>query len=277
MSLAVAAARQAQALQQASKSDIARGFGGARETYEGASRLQRRMGHTMLRRLRACPQPEAPVRILDLGCGTGWFTRALLGLGWPGTVSGLDLSPGMVGHARVSSPSAIHWLIADAESVPLADGSVDLIFSNLMVQWCADPVPVLRECRRLLRPGGRMLVSTLLDGTLAELKQAWQVADPGHEHVNHFETEAELVAKTRLALPAATIDVHTFQLTYLSPLALAAELKHLGAGFKGGGRRLAATAPGRVRAMCRAYPEAAGGGVTASYQAAWIDWQKPLT
>ena len=58
-------------------------------------------------------------------------------------------------------------------------------------------------------------------------------------------------------------------------LALAAELKNLGAGFKSDNRRKTLTAPGRVRQMCRHYPKAADGRTLASYEAAWITWRRP--
>jgi len=134
---------------------------------------------------------------------------------------------------------------------------------------------VRRECRRILRPGGNLMVSTLLDGTLRELKSAWQAADPGHQHVNRFETDLALQAKVRAELPDAVVEERTISLPYESPMALAGELRHLGAGFRGAGRRRAATAPGRMREMCRQYPKEPDGTIMASYEAAWVYWQKP--
>jgi len=263
----------------ASKTDIARGFGNARATYEGASRLQRLMGNTMLEVLQSqAGQSSLSGDVLDLGCGTGWFTRKLAGLGPAVYVTGMDLSLGMVEHAGASASSDITWVVADAEAIPLADQSCDLIFSNLMIQWCADPAQVLRECRRVLRPGGRLVVSTLLEGTLTELDQAWWQADSGENHINRFEPEAAFRETVSRELPGAEIETKTLRLPYTSPLALTAELKQLGAGYKHADRRRTITAPGRLRAMCRHYPKPNGGpiepegGVIASYEAAWVYW-----
>ncbi|AKV98600.1 biotin biosynthesis protein BioC [Marinobacter sp. CP1] len=257
------------------KSDIARGFGIASGTYENASRLQRFMGNTMLQKFEFRESQDHDLTLLDLGCGTGWFTRKFADFGQIESLSGVDLSPGMLEQARKNGPAGISWIVGDAEYLPLPDSSVDVIFSNLMIQWCDDPGAVLRECRRILRPGGNLMVSTLLDGTLRELKSAWQAADPGHQHVNRFETDLALQAKVRAELPDAVVEERTISLPYESPMALAGELRHLGAGFRGAGRRRAATAPGRMREMCRQYPKEPDGTIMASYEAAWVYWQKP--
>jgi len=256
------------------KSDIARGFGNASGTYESASRLQRLMGNTMLQKLQSTGDSLVRSNVLDLGCGTGWFTRTFVDQGPVAGLTGVDLSSGMLQQARENGPEGISWVVGDAEQLPFPDDSCDLIFSNLMIQWCDDPRAVLRECRRVLRPGGHIMVSTLLDGTLCELKAAWQTADPDHQHVNRFETDLALQAKVRAELPHATIETRTIRLPYDSPMALASELRHLGAGFRGAGRRKAATAPGRIRAMGNQYPKEPDGTIMASYEAAWIYWQK---
>ncbi|WP_449284919.1 malonyl-ACP O-methyltransferase BioC [Marinobacter sp. PE14] len=257
------------------KSDIARGFGTASGTYENASRLQRFMGNTMLQKFEFRQNHDPDLTVLDLGCGTGWFTRKFADFEQIESLSGLDLSPGMLEQARKKGPGKISWIVGDAEHLPLPDRSVDVIFSNLMIQWCDDPRAVLRECRRILRHGGYLMVSTLLDGTLRELQTAWQAADPGHQHVNRFETDLALQAKVRAELPDAVVEERTIRLPYESPMALAGELRHLGAGFRGAGRRRAATAPGRMREMCRQYPKEPDGTIMASYEAAWVYWQKP--
>lgn len=263
----------------ASKADIARGFGNARATYEGASRLQRLMGNTMLEMLQSqAGQSGYSGRVLDLGCGTGWYTRKLAENRPAFFVMGMDLSPDMVAHAGENASPDIAWVAADAEAIPLPNQSCDLIFSNLMIQWCANPAQVLRECRRVLKPGGRLAVSTLLEGTLRELDQAWQLADPGQTHINRFELEAVFRETVSRELPGAEIETRNLRLPYTSPLALAAELKQLGAGYKSAGRRRTMTAPNRLRAMCQHYPKHESSpaepesGVMASYEAAWVYW-----
>lgn len=256
------------------KSDIARGFGTASRTYESASRLQRFMGNTMLQKFEVPVIQSSDLTVLDLGCGTGWFTRKFADFEQVGSVSGVDLSFGMLEQARKNGPTGINWIVGDAEHLPFPDNSVDVIFSNLMIQWCNDPGAVFRECLRMLRPGGHLMVSTLLDGTLCELKTAWQAADPEHQHVNRFETGPDFRARVAAELSDAIIEARTIRLPYDSPMGLAGELRHLGAGFRGAGRRRAATAPGRMRAMCKQYPKQPDGTIMASYEAAWVYWQK---
>lgn len=256
----------------AAKSDIAREFGRASNTYEQASRLQRRMGDAMLARL--TQQNAAPLTILDLGCGTGWFTRALQKRFPEAQIVGVDLSPGMIEKARSSSPESIQWLTADAESLPFSADTFDLVFSNLMIQWCQHPGTVLAQCRRLLRPEGRLAISTLLDGTLWELKQAWSVADPGQPHVNRFEQPEIWRDITGDVLTGSDFVTETIRLPYDSPMALNRELKLLGAGFKGEGRRKSVTSPGRYKDMCSAYPVSEIDGYAATYLAGWTYWQR---
>ena len=257
----------------ADKDLVARAFGNASATYDGASRLQQLMGDAMLD---AWPYPDGQggLRILDLGCGTGWFTHQLAQRP-AADITAVDLSPGMIRATQERVGAGVTCLVADAEALPCPDASFDVVFSNLMVQWCEAPDRVLAECRRLLRPGGRLMLSTLLDGTLVELARAWAQADPGQAHVNRFETESSLRRRVSQQLPGATVTTQTIKLPYESPLTLAAELKNLGAGFKSDNRRKTLTAPGRVRQMCRHYPKAADGRTLASYEAAWITWRRP--
>jgi malonyl-CoA O-methyltransferase len=269
----------------ATKQAVASDFGGASASYEGAARLQRKMGDAMLETIaQAVPQDAT---VIDLGCGTGWYTRQLAQRFGAHTV-GVDLAPGMLAFAKAQSkalskapsnalrPETIQWLEADAERLPLAGQSVDLIYSNLMIQWCHNPQGVLRECQRVLRPGGQLWVSTLLLGTLQELQQAWTLADPHQQHVNGFISAADFAAITVEILPAAQWRSQMITLDYPTPMALMNELRQLGAGYKDIQRRKTATAPGRLKQMCQNYPQQPDGSIVASYHAGWLEWRKPL-
>lgn len=258
------------------KSSIARDFGDASGTYNPAARLQRYMGQVMLDRIEPLPaEGKSPPVALDLGCGTGWFTGDLAARSDAVHTVGADLATGMIQFARSAGPAALVWLAADAEALPLADDSVDLVFSNLMIQWAENPKQVLSECRRVLRPGGQLMISTLLDGTLAELREAWRQADPNHQHVNQFHAVEDYRQWAAAELPGSTLELETVSLDYPSPMALLAELKAIGAGFKGASRRSSATAPGRLRSMCRSYPVSGDGKVYATYEAAWLSCRLP--
>lgn len=121
-------------------------------------------------------RPSQATQVLDLGCGPGHWSQRLLQVYPNAQVTGVDLSPGMLQQARLLQPD-ICWIQADAASLPLADQSMDFIFSSLMLQWCPQPLRVFAEVRRLLCAGGKACVATLLPGSLKEIQQAWQQAD----------------------------------------------------------------------------------------------------
>jgi len=101
-------------------------------------------------------------RVLDVGCGTGTIARlAAERVGMNGRVSALDVNAGMLSVAR-SLPSAIHikWYETAAESVPLPDNSFDVILCGLSFQFFVDKSAALREMHRVLKPGGRVYIST---------------------------------------------------------------------------------------------------------------------
>jgi ubiquinone/menaquinone biosynthesis C-methylase UbiE len=99
-------------------------------------------------------------RILDLGCGTGIVARLLRErLGGGAHISGLDASAAMIGKARALAPE-LEWHEGNAMALPFADRSFDLVLSQQMLQFVPDRALALREIRRVLVPGGRLLVST---------------------------------------------------------------------------------------------------------------------
>ena len=259
----------------ADKRRVARDFSAAALSYDGAARLQRQVGQGLLRHLR--PGPVS--RILDLGCGTGLFTGELSQRFKVADVMALDLASGMLDYARERHGASGLWCQGDAEQLPLAAASIDRLFSSLMVQWC-DLGRVLGEVARVLRPGGQALLSTLLDGTLAELASAWRQVDPVGEHVNRFlaseQVEQLLQQRPQEAL-AGHLQQSTLVLDYADTRALMRELKALGARHKGSrGRALTA---GGLRALERAYRTQSGqqsGPIRASYQVGYLILEKPV-
>src|SRR5690554_3663028 len=85
---------------------IAESFSRAAVTYDQAAALQRTVGSNLLERV---PADSAPVDIIDLGCGTGYFSRALAAR-FQQPVIGLDLAEGMLRHARQLSPALPAWV-----------------------------------------------------------------------------------------------------------------------------------------------------------------------
>ncbi|MCW8086844.1 class I SAM-dependent methyltransferase [Sabulicella glaciei] len=97
------------------------------------------------------------MRLLDVAVGTGAVSReAVRILGRPGDVVGLDLSAGMLAVARRNLP--IPLLQAEAEAIPLADASVDFVSMGYALRHAGDLRALFTEFRRVLRPGGRVLL-----------------------------------------------------------------------------------------------------------------------
>jgi ubiquinone/menaquinone biosynthesis C-methylase UbiE len=102
-------------------------------------------------------------RILDVGCGTGYFTRVLAEAVTPdGTALGLDPSPEAIAHARRLTHSA-NCTFAEgiAEALDASDGSCDIVVSSLMIHHLPEPLRLcaIREMFRVLRPGGHVLIA----------------------------------------------------------------------------------------------------------------------
>ena len=97
--------------------------------------------------------PEPRNVTLDLGCGEGRLARELVRRGH--RVIGVDASPTLVRLAAQADPDS-EYHVADAENLPLADASVDLVVSFMTLQDIRDAVAAIRESARVLSPGGRL-------------------------------------------------------------------------------------------------------------------------
>jgi ubiquinone/menaquinone biosynthesis C-methylase UbiE len=100
-------------------------------------------------------------RALDVACGTGVVTRELPHrVGKTGRVVGLDISPGMLATARAIAPNLpVEWIEGNASKMPLPDGSFDVVVAQQGLQFLPDKPAALAEMRRVLTPGGRLLLS----------------------------------------------------------------------------------------------------------------------
>lgn len=255
------------------KRRVAESFSRAAHSYDSVAALQRAVGIELLARL---PLQLAPQRWLDLGCGTGHFSR-VLAVRYPDAEGvALDLAEGMLRHARPLG-GAQRFVAGDAESLPLRDGCCDLLFSSLAVQWCGDFSAVLAEARRVLRPGGVLAFTSLCVGTLQELRDSWQAVD-GFVHVNRFRRFADyqqLCADS--GLQVLGLERRAQRLHFPDLRELTHELKALGAHNLNPGRPGGLTGRARIRALIEAYevfrqPE----GLPATYQVVYGVLQKPF-
>ncbi|MCV2216720.1 malonyl-ACP O-methyltransferase BioC [Thauera sp. Sel9] len=244
------------------KRQVAASFSRAAGSYDAAASLQREVGARLLARLPSL----AFGRWLDLGCGTGHFTRSLAERFGADAGVALDLAEGMLRHARPLG-GARHFVAGDAEALPLRDGSLDLIYSNLAVQWCGDFAAVLGEAQRVLRPGGVLAFSSLCAGTLGELRDSWQAVD-GFTHVNRFRAFGDYEALCAdSGLQVLVLERQARTLHFPDLRALARSLKELGAHNLNPGRPGGLTGPARIRALAAAYEGLrTAEGLPATYQ-----------
>ncbi|MGA4862488.1 methyltransferase domain-containing protein [Streptomyces lavendulocolor] len=142
--------------------DLAHAFDHASHTYDLLTGLNPGYRSDLLRSARRLrlPGDGAGLRVLDLGCGTGASTRALLRAVPRADITGVDASAGMLERAAAKPwPERVRFLHLTAEEVATSgEGPFDAVFAAYLFRNVTDPDHVLASVRRLLRPGGRLAV-----------------------------------------------------------------------------------------------------------------------
>lgn len=233
---------------------IRRRFGRAANDYASRARLQAEVAGRLLERLDGLR--FEPQIVVDLGCGPGLQARALTERFGQARVLALDLALPMLRQARRQAGwrgRRFSRVAGDAHALPLAESSVDLVYSNLMLQWSDDLPAVLNGLRRVLKPGGLVLVSTFGPDTLTELRQAWASVDDG-EHVSRF-TDVQTVGDclVRAGFMEPVLDTDWITTTYPHPRGLLDELRAIGATDAMRRPDVGLTPPARLRRMLEAY------------------------
>lgn len=204
-------------------------FADAARRYDEIAVLQHEVESRLLES--ALDLQPAPQRIADVGCGPGRALALLRRRYRQALAVGVDLALPMLRLARRAGGvwRDLPVLCADAAALPLPDSSIDLLFSSLCLQWIDDVPAALDEFRRVLRPGGRLLLATFGPDTLVELRAAWAAAGR-HAQVSDFPGIAELgdlVMAQGFRNPVLDRDVFTLSYTRLDDLV--AELRAIGA------------------------------------------------
>jgi malonyl-CoA O-methyltransferase len=168
-------------MQLLNKKLINQRFNRSAKAYDQAAFVQREVGQRLIERLDDIKL--SPSYILDLGCGTGKNLFDLAKRYPAAQVCGVDFATAMLAHS--SQQSTFSHVAADVTQLPFADNSVDLLFSNLMLQWCDPLQPAIQECYRVLREGGLLLFATFGPDTLQELRYSWAQIDQ-YPHINRF-------------------------------------------------------------------------------------------
>lgn len=212
---------------------LRRAFERAAATYDTHAVLQREVGRRLLEHLEGIR--IEPRLVLDLGCGTG-ASFAGLRQRFPGaTLAGIDIAEAMARKAAARTPwwkralgGDRPWLAcADAEHLPLAPASTQLVFSNLMLQW-SKPEAVFAEVARVLQAGGLFMFSSFGPDTLKELRAAFASAGAAGR-VNAFIDMHDLgdaLVHAGFADPVMEMEIVTLE--YSTVDTLVRELRDLG-------------------------------------------------
>ncbi|MCH4810736.1 malonyl-ACP O-methyltransferase BioC [Vreelandella neptunia] len=200
---------------------VAHAFSRAAPSYDALASAQRQIGQRLWDSL-----PNSAYKVLDLGCGTGYWTQRLAER-YPRTqVSGVDLAPGMLAQARQRYGESIHWQQGDAAAMPFGAHDFDLVFSNLAVQWCRDLGAVMHQLYRVLTLGGQAHITTLLPGTLEEIAYAWQRPEALLQTPDRASVE-RAIGKSGLTIARQAATVERFY--YPDLKAVMASIKGVGA------------------------------------------------
>jgi malonyl-CoA O-methyltransferase len=215
---------------------VRRAFDAASRGYDQAAVVQGEIRSRLLERLDIVRLE--PRHVLDLGAATGHAARALQQRYRSALVIALDLSVAMLRQSRRQQGLLRRFVrvAGDAHRLPLRDASIDLVFSNLMLEWSPDPDLVFREVRRVLRPGGLLTFTTLGPDTLREVRDLWRRIDP-HTHVHRFIDMHDLGdALVRTGFAEPVMDTERLTITYPDLPTLLRELKASGSGNLASGR-----------------------------------------
>jgi malonyl-CoA O-methyltransferase len=255
---------------------VRRAFSRASSSYADAAKLQHEVEARLLESLdyyaegRAA-DAQAPAVVVDLGCGPGGASRAMRAR-WPkARVLSIDLAlpmlraqvdppAGLIGALRQRLARAPERVCADARALPLAEHSVDLLFSNLCLQWIEDLPAVFAGFRRVLKPGGMLVLSTFGPDTLYELRGAFASAD-AVPHVSPFASIAQFGdALIGSGFRNPVLDRDELVTRYDDLPALMRELRAIGATNALRARRHTLTGKARFAAAANAYEPLRDGG-----------------
>jgi len=215
---------------------VARQFDHRRDRLGSHDALLRESARRMLERLDYIRL--APRRILDVGCGLGRCRAGLLERYRDASWTGIELSELLADAGRKEQRRGLgvarlwrevpRWMVADGARLPVADDSVDLVFSNLMLHWHPAPHLVLPEWKRVLRVNGLLMFSCFGPDTLVELRTAVAATLPRASPMPFVDMHdfGDMMVASGFATPV--MDVERLTLTFASAAAVLAEVRALG-------------------------------------------------
>jgi malonyl-CoA O-methyltransferase len=264
------------------KRQVRRAFESAAATYDAAAVLQHEVCARMAERLDYIR--HRPGVVLDAGSGTGNGLAPLRKRYPAAHIIAFDIALAMLRQARAREPwwralpglrAPLSQVAGDAERLPFATASLDMIWSNLALQWVNDLPGTLKDMQRALTPGGLLMFSTFGPDTLKELRAAY--AGSGHTHVNRFidmHDIGDMLTGARYADPV--VDMEMFTVTYDDVRELMRDLKAIGAHNVTQGRPHALSGKGLLKSVTAGYePFRRDGKLPASFEVIYGHAWKP--
>lgn len=240
---------------------VRRSFDAAAASFDASAAVHAEIRSRLLERLDVIRME--PGVVLDLGAGTGHGSRALQDRYRSALVVAADFSAPMLARAAKQQRlfRGFARVATDAHRLALRAGSVDMVFSNLMLQWSHDPDAVLQQIRRVLKPNGLLTFASLGPDTLRELRSVWSKVDT-YVHVHRFIDMHDLGdALVRTGFAEPVMDTQRLTITYRDSETLLQELVGSGSGNAAIGRRHGLTARAAMTAVRAGYEELRREGV----------------
>lgn len=245
---------------------VAAAFDKAAATYDASARVQKALAGQLAQRVCDEDLPDAP-RVLEVGCGTGALTEALLPRLKPAAWLATDIAPGMVAAcaARMAGSPGFSARVMDGQHPDLAPGSVDLVVSALAGQWFADLPGALARLHDCLAPGGLIVLTILGPETFEEWLEACAA-----EGVPCRRPDYPTAEQARAWLGANAWVMEEWKaVPHSSAQAFLADLKAIGAHTPAPGAP--AASPGALRRVLRRLE---GEGFEATYHVLTLRWRK---
>lgn len=210
------------------RAKVARQFSQAAATYDGVAQMQRELGQALIDQI----EPTATGTLVDLGCGTGKALEQINTRCPELNLIGIDIAPAMIQKSSERIPAA-KSLVADIEQTGLPDATANYVISCAAMQWCR-PNNAIAEVARLLVPGGQLLISTFVSGSLPEFREAWRRVSPALKRVHNLADAANWEqALAENGFEITEFNQHQRCQTFTSVDELLLRFRQLGAGYAG--------------------------------------------
>jgi malonyl-CoA O-methyltransferase len=200
-----------------------------------------------------------PQWIVDMGCGTGQSIKPLCRKYRKAHVVALDMAHAMLQQAKKNYGlfDRKFLLNADLEALPFNNESIDMVFSSLALQWSNDLQATFQEFKRVGRPGGLLMFTTLGASTLKELRESWMLIDPTprvHQFLDMHDV-GDCMLSARLSQPV--VDMEEITLQYENFSDLMKDLKGIGATNADRNRSRGLMTPAKLKRLQQAYQQVA--------------------